>query len=256
MGAAILLETGGLFIGLLACIAIGWRYRRRRQRLGREDANAGLGVVEGAVFGLLGLLLAFTFSGASSRFEARKSLIVQETNAIGTAWERIDLLPAETQPDLRAAFRSYVDRRLEAARVITDTRAYPAAQARCVEMERVIWTQVVAACRRPDAGSASVVVVPAVNEMSDIAERRAAALEDHPPAVIFIMLHALALIGGLFVGYSLSTSRHVNWLYVLGYVMVISFAVYVIRDLEYPREGFIRMSSSDHWFQDLREGIK
>jgi hypothetical protein len=57
--------------------------------------------VEGAVFGLMGLLLAFTFSGAASRFEVRRQLIVQETNAIGTAYLRLDLLPPGDQPKMR-----------------------------------------------------------------------------------------------------------------------------------------------------------
>ncbi len=65
--------------------------------------------MEGAVFALFGLLIAFTFTGAASRFEARRNLIVEATNTIGTAWLRLDLLPAEVQPALRQDCRLYVD---------------------------------------------------------------------------------------------------------------------------------------------------
>jgi len=63
-----------------------------------EGARAGTGTIEGAVFALLGLLIAFTFSGAAARFEDRRALIIEETNDIGTAYLRLDLLPASAQP--------------------------------------------------------------------------------------------------------------------------------------------------------------
>ena len=74
----------------------------------------------------MGLLIAFTFSGAASRFEARRSLIVQETNDIGTAYLRIDMLPADAQPALRQDFRDYLDARLEFYDAIGHNQSLPA----------------------------------------------------------------------------------------------------------------------------------
>src|SRR5512143_443438 len=97
--------AGGLFVGMILLLELGRRLGRRRQGKHEEGARAGLGAVEGAVFALLGLLIAFTFSGAASRFDARRELIVREANAIGTAWLRLSLLPADAQPGLRVLFR-------------------------------------------------------------------------------------------------------------------------------------------------------
>ena len=72
---------------------------------------SGFGTMEAAVFGLYSLLLAFTFSGAPARLDARRQLIVQEGNVIGTAYLRLDLLPAELQPAFRERFRKYLDSR-------------------------------------------------------------------------------------------------------------------------------------------------
>ena len=72
------------------------------------------------MFSLYGLLLAFSFSGAAGRYDARKQLIVEEANAIGTAYLRVDLLPTETQPAMRAQFRNYVDSRLAVYRDFSD----------------------------------------------------------------------------------------------------------------------------------------
>ena len=57
-----LLFTAGLFLGMLVCLDIGWRIGVRRLARDPEGAIAGVGIVEGAVFGLLALLVAFTFS--------------------------------------------------------------------------------------------------------------------------------------------------------------------------------------------------
>ncbi len=89
-----LLLFAGLLLALLVAAEIGRRIGIARIARDPEGLPKGVGAVEGAVFALLGLLLAFSFSGAASRFEDRRHLITAETNAIGTAYLRIDLLPA------------------------------------------------------------------------------------------------------------------------------------------------------------------
>ena len=97
----------GLFAGMLLCFEIGHRLGRRRLAQGGSEPGKGAGAAEAAVFGLMGLLIAFTFSGAAERFEVRRHLVTQEANAIGTAWLRLDLLPPAAQPALREQFRRY-----------------------------------------------------------------------------------------------------------------------------------------------------
>ena len=93
-----LIFAGGLFLAMLVLLETGRRVGIRHLAEDGGGARQGLGIVEGAVFSLLGLLFAFTFSGASTRFEGRRYLIVEEANNIGTAWLRIDVLPAPAQP--------------------------------------------------------------------------------------------------------------------------------------------------------------
>src|SRR5499426_4920010 len=119
----VFLFTFGLFLGMLLFLEIGRRIAIRRMKEDTGNAAEGVGAVDGAVFALLGLLLAFTFSGASARFDHRRDLIVEETNAIGTAWLRLDLLPAQEQPALREGFRRYLDSRLAVYRALPDLSA-------------------------------------------------------------------------------------------------------------------------------------
>src|SRR4051795_13257952 len=109
-----------IFASILIMLHVGRRIGVHRRAVDPEGAAAGLGAIEAAVFGLMGLLIAFTFSGAASRFDARRQLIVEESNTIRTAYLRIDLLPGHSQPILRDEFRQYVDARVESFRKIPD----------------------------------------------------------------------------------------------------------------------------------------
>ena len=113
----------GVFIGMVILQEVGRRVGHRRLARDPEGARAGVGAIDGAVFGLLGLLVAFTFSGAATRFDARRQLVVEEANAIGTAYLRLDVLPPDAQPALRDKFRRYVEARLDAYRKLPDIAA-------------------------------------------------------------------------------------------------------------------------------------
>src|SRR5580765_2631324 len=127
---AVFALTFALFLGMLLFLEIGRRAAIRRSHDDSAAAAEGIGAVDGAVFAVLGLLIAFTFSGASARFDARRQLIVEETNNIGTAYLRIDVLPAEAQPALRESFKRYLDNRIETYRKIPDVTAVRASLAR------------------------------------------------------------------------------------------------------------------------------
>src|SRR6188508_2344639 len=96
-----LLTVFGMIAGTFCMLEIGRRVGRRRMERDPESAKVSTGAIDGAIFGLLGLLIAFTFSGAAARFDERRQMIVEEANSIGTAYLRIDLLPESTQPRLR-----------------------------------------------------------------------------------------------------------------------------------------------------------
>ena len=241
--------------GILLLIETGRRIALWRMSKDAEGARAGLGTIEGAVFGLMGLLLAFTFSGASARFDTRRQMIVEEANAIGTAYLRLDLLSAAAQPALKEKFRKYVDARLAVYRTLPDFEAAKAELTRVAALQNEIWTQAVTACRE-SAQPPTMLVLPALNQMFDVATTRTAMLRMHPPPVIFIMLIALVLTGSLLAGYGMVTSKIRSWLHILGFAAAMSVAVYVILDFEFPRVGLIRVGTFDRVLVDLRDSMK
>ncbi|MDG4551569.1 MAG: DUF4239 domain-containing protein [Candidatus Contendobacter sp.] len=247
----------GLLLGMLLLLEIGRRLGMRRLANDPEGARAGTGTIEGAVFALLGLLVAFTFSGAAARFDTRRALIVEETNAIGTAYLRLDLLPAGAQPPLRDLFRRYVDTRLEAYRKLPDLKATWAELDKANRLQGEIWSQAVVAGRAEGAPpAATMLLLPALNDMIDITTTRTMASKTHPPVIIFAMLFGLALASALLAGYGMAGGKSRNWLHMLGFAAVMAVAVYVILDLEFPRLGLIRVDAFDQALVELRESMK
>src|SRR5258705_4631674 len=191
----------GIFFAILGCLMLGrWLGRRAIARYGAAGVP-NISSLEAAVFALLGLLIAFTFSGALSRFDVRRYQAVDEANAIGTAYLRIDLLPAGAQPLLRETFRKYVDARIETYRALPDLKAAHLKLVRSQDLQREIWAQTVAAIHMPESRpGAELLVVPALNQMFDIATVRVVATQIHPPLIVYEMLIALALASALLAG--------------------------------------------------------
>ena len=251
-----LLITVSLFFGMLILLEIGRRIGNYRLTQDTDGARAGIGAIDGAVFALLGLLMAFTFSSAASRFDLRRNLIVEETNAIGTAYLRIDLLPASTQPALRDLFGRYVDSRLEVYRRLPDLAAAKDELAQSTKLQSQIWSQSVAAVQMEGApAAAAVLLLPALNQMIDITATRTMTGQIHPPLIIYVMLFGLALAGALLAGYEMAGGKSRNWLHMISFSAVMAVAVYVIIDIEYPRLGLIQVSAFDQALVELRQSI-
>ena len=254
--ALISLLALGLFVGMVLLLELGRRIGVRRIANDPEGAQAGTGAVDGAVFALLGLLIAFTFSGAATRFDERRNLIVQETNDIGTAYLRLDLLPASAQPALRDLFRRYVDSRLEVYRKLPDIEAARAELVRSNKLQGEIWGQAVAAGRMSEAPpAANMLLLPALNQMIDITTTRTMAAQVPPPMVIFVLLFGLALVAALLAGYGMAGCKSRSWIHMIGFAATMALAVNIIIDIEYPRLGLIRVDAFDEALVELRASM-
>jgi hypothetical protein len=245
----------GLLAGMLLALEAGRRIGVRRRELAAER-GASVAAIEGAVFALFGLLIAFTFSGAASRFDTRRELIVTEANAIGTAYLRIDLLPAEAQPPLRTLFRTYLQSRIDTYRKLPDLDAALAEYQRSVALQGEIWTQAVAAAKSTGSPAVLSLVVPSLNDMIDITTTRLAASRTHLPQVILVLLFALALAASLVAGFSTAADARRSWLHNGLFAFVIAASIFVIIDLEYPRLGLIRVDAADRLLLEVLEGMK
>lgn len=206
------------------------------------------------MYGLLGLLIAFSFSGAATRIEKRRALVVEEANAVGTAYLRLDLLPPDTQPALREAFRAYVDSRIGVYRKLPDMDASRAELARSLGLQGKLWKLAVEVAPVPGAPSPVFLLSP-LNQMFDVASTRSAQAYAHPPVPIFAVLVCMALVSAFLVGFGMAPNKGRIGIHRVAYAAVLATVIYLIVDLEFPRLGLIRVDAVDQVLVDARAGM-
>lgn len=251
-----LLFAGGMFLGMLLFQEIGRRIGIRRMASRPEEIGVGAGAMQAGVFALLGLLIAFTFSGAASRFDDRRKLVAQEANAIGTAYLRLDLLAPDARSALRQRFAQYLDARLAVYQKLPDIESARQEWDKGTALQNEIWAQAIIACRAQNDPPSCMLLVPALNEMIDITTTRVTAMMTHPPTIIFVLLFGLALGSSLVAGYEMSGSTRRSWIHMITFAAMTAVTVYIILDLEYPRAGLIRVDAADQVLLELRESMK
>lgn len=240
----------GFMVLILASMEFGWRRGNRRVLLDPEGAEKGTNSLDSAVFALFGLLLAFTFSGAASRFGERRELINDEANAIGTAFLRVSLLPAASQPELRDLYREYVEVRLQAP-----AAAISGDVDRTSDMQNRIWQRTIAALDQHQGQPIVDSVLDPVNEMIDITSTRWLAARTHPPLVIFLLLVGLSVICGFLGGYNMGVARRRHVWHATAFALTISMVLYVTIDVEFPRVGLIRVDFADAVMVNLLDSM-
>jgi hypothetical protein len=245
-----------VLVGMVSLMVFGRRVGEKHLARDPQTAKMGLGTVDGAVFALMGLMLAFTFSGASSRFDSRRVMVIEEANCIGTAWLRLDLLPATAQPPLREKLRDYTAARLATFSKLPDIEAARVELSRANALQTAIWNQAVPACRDSSSPNAALLLLPALNQMFDAAATRTRMAQLHPPLLIYVLLLLLVLASTLLAGYNFGIGKVRTWVHSIAFMLTIVCAVYVILDFEFPRAGVIRIHAMDQVFVDLLNSMK
>ena len=246
-----------LFAGMLLFMEFGRQLGLRDVERFGADARVGVGVVDEAIYGLFALLIGFTFAGAAARFDGRRDLIGQEVNAIGTAWQRIDLLPAERQTSIRAAYRRYVDVLIGTYVKPTGVEASLHESTAAARAQDELWRDAVAACVDPNGEKARMLLLPGLNDVFGLVEKERQARRLHPPILIYAMLLLTGFTAALFAGYGMAVLVPLrNPLYTFGLATASAIALYVIIDLEFPRLGLIRVDAFDRLLVELRASME
>ena len=252
-----------MFIGSLALMEIGRRLGARRISDEGSAAMAGLSAVEGAVFALMGLLLAFTLSGALQRFDERRALILHEANAVSTAYHRLGMLDEQSKIELRSKLKTYLAERLELYRlpigfsIIEDASIYDATQlAKIAEVQAEVWDGAVAACSRAPTTSPCNLILPALNDAYEAARDRSGANQRHPPRIIYVMLFGLGLGGSLLAGFGMGAAERRSVVHMVTFAAAMSLALYIITDIEFPRQGLITVAYFDRFLDQVLSSMK
>ena len=207
----------------------------------------------GALFTLLGLILAFTFSMAINYHGIRKDIIVDEANDIGTAILRADLYPENDRNLFRADFKKYVDARVDYFTAGADLEKITAAQKLSATIQQQLWTR--ASLLSKDSGYtiASMQMIPALNSMIDITTTRQYGELVHLPDTIIYLLFLLCGVCSFYIGYMFGGKKKFDWLIAVVFCLLTSMVVFVIFDLDRPRRGFIKFDQMNNAIVELKQ---
>jgi hypothetical protein len=185
----------------------------------------------------------------------RRDLTTREANAIGTAYLRLDLLPEEAQPMLREEFRRYVDTRIDYFAHILDLKQARADDRRVHTLQDQIWKDAVAAAADAPDSRATLLVLPAINEMIDITTAHEAAILTHVPIALLALLILLSFGCSFFAGLGMAKQRRPSRVHMIAFAVTLAVTAYVILNLEFPRAGFVRMRMIDELLAQVRAGM-
>ena len=231
-----------IFLAGLAIIVVGSEIGRQ---LGVRAVGRGrnsLPTLEGAIFGILALIIGFTFAMALSRFDARRDAVVSEANAIGTTALRARLLPEPYRPAVLKLLQQYVKIRLDITQRSASRMELAAAIDRSNALQEALWQQAMAVAAKDNGLVPTGLFIQALNDMIDNQERRLTALRNRVPNIVMLALFGMAVIASAFAGYAsgLEVRRTRLPIYIAGSLIV--GVILLILDLDRPNTGFIEVS--------------
>ena len=236
------LPLWALFISILLVVLLsvelGYRlgkYRRSRQE---QEKEAPVGTMVGATLGLLAFILAFTFGLAAARFDARRQVLLDEANAIGTTYLRAGMLPEQGE-EIRGLLRDYVATRLEGiqpGKLAEGIR-------RSENIQQKVWTEAETVGQKNPNSIVVGLFVQSLNEIIDLhAKRVQAAVRSRIPGPIWLGLFAVAALSLAGMGYFEGLTGTRRSLAVIAVAIAFSVVIELIADLDRPQEGILRVS--------------
>jgi hypothetical protein len=215
----------------------GYRFGKWRRARSSEEKDAPVGAMVGSILALFAFMLAFTFGMAATRFEARRQAVLDEANAIGTAYLRTGLLPEPHRSASARLLREYVDVRVRGVKEGDVAHAL----ARSEELHALLWAEAVRAAEI-QPGPISALYVQSLNQMIDLhAGRVHVGMRSRIPLSIWVGLMGLALLSTASVGYQAGLSATRRSPAMLGLVLAFSGVLFLIADLDRAQEGFLRV---------------
>ena len=210
-------------------------YLRRRRPL-KDELREDFGLVETATLTLLGLIIGFSFSMSTTRYDLRKNYEEAEANAIGTEYVRAGLLPASDAATVRAQLRKYTELRIEFYRT-RDHEELQRVDADTAKLQSEMWSAV----ETPVKAQPTPLMTLTAAGMNDVLNSQGytqAAWWNRIPSSAWALMIAIAVCCNVLVGYGARGAKGIM-LFILPLVVSISFLL--IADIDSPRRGFIHV---------------
>ncbi len=237
---------------VLVAVEIGFRMGIYRSARSEDERQAPIDAMVGSTLGLLAFVLAFTFGMATSRFDVRTSLVVDDAVAIRTADMRAQVLPEPHRSEMRALLREYVDVRLKGVLAPSEL---PRALARSEELQRELWSRAAALGRDASVAPVMAPLMGALIQMVDLHDKRINfALRNRIPATIWVALYCMTTLAMAFTGYRAGIAGRRSVIAILTTIVAFASVILLIADLDRPQEGLMKVSQQA--MMDLQTRLK
>ena len=240
---------------LVGCLLLftGLGLRIGKWRSSYAMATNAQSVAVASLLALQGLLLAFTFAMAGTRFETRRDAIVNVTTSLHTAILRADLYPAVERQGFRNDLHHFLDARIEYAEAPSQPELLTAALAKSNLYAQRLWARVVRLSPVPEHQIATEQMIAALNTVFEHALARQASLRARVPDPIVYMLFIISLSTAFFTGYVGARQLKFDWLTVAAFHFLVGLVIYITLDLDRPRQGLIRTTDVQELMTELRK---
>jgi hypothetical protein len=226
-----------------AAIEIGFRIGAARARAQSQEQAGPVGSVVGAVLGLLAFMMAFTFSLAANRFDARKALVLDEVNAIGTAYLRAGLLPEPQRSESRRLLGEYTDLRANIGAARDNPELLQPMIERAEAIQAGLWQQATALAAADRSSQIDALFIGALNEVFDLHTKRVVfALEYRIPGIVWLVLASGSFLAMVTVGFQFGLSGHRSIFASLAIALTFSIILALIGDLDRPAQSLLSVS--------------
>ena len=207
-----------------------------------DVGKSQLGTISTASLGLLALLLGFTFAMSLSRYDIRKQLVTQEASALETAYLRARNLPEQEGTEIATLLRKYVDVRLDFFRPGINEEDQNRVEKETEQLQDQIWTRASASLAKDDRHVTTGLFIESLNEAFVLQNERLAAMENHVPQSVLVLLSIVASIALVGVGYGCGLGRSRHWFSTTMFAVLLVLVITVIMDVDRPRRGFIKVN--------------
>ena len=230
-------------VALMSAATAAGTFAGRRMGERRDTMKESVGVVQGALLGFIGLLLAFGMTMAVGRYESRRAAVVSEANAIGTTYLRAQTLAEPVRSQSLDLLRRYTRDRVKLSELVIGTAAFDAAVVDAVDIQSELWGLAGKALTDDPIASAPRLYVESLNEMINAHTVRVAALANRVPStVVYLQLLGGVVAVGLLAMHLAVIGRSVTTA-VLAAAMV-SLILLVTLDLDRPVRGLITVPAT------------
>ncbi len=227
-----------LVVVLYVCYEIGFRIGRWWQLRTPGEQEGPTGVLVGSILALLAFLLAITMGMAADRFDGRRALVLEETNAIGTTYLRAGYIPAPLSDESRKLLREYVPLRI----ATPDQAQLLANLARGQEILNELWARAEVVGRDYSTDTNSL-YIDSLNEVIDMyTSRIVAGIYGRVPETIILLLVIGSALTLVMVGFGAGITLKRSEITAAVLVIALSAVLTLNIDLDRPRDGFIQVS--------------